>query len=56
MAIITVMGVNTGEVLAEGTWEEVREIVNNYVVVPNKRLYTNYGFTDNNTNNIYVVD
>ena len=56
MASITVISVNTGEILTEGTWEEMREIVNNYVIVPNKLLYTNYGFTDNNTDNIYVVD
>lgn len=53
---ITVMGVNTGEILAEGTWEEVREVVSHYVVVPNKHLYTNYGFTDNSINTIWVVD
>jgi hypothetical protein len=51
-----VIGVNTKVLIADGSWEQIKDILNKYIVVPNKLLYTNYGFTNNDVNTVYVVE
>lgn len=55
--MVSVIDVNTGELLFEGSFEDAMVYMdyNNYVWVNNKRLFSNYGFTDDNVNNMYVV-
>ncbi len=54
--VVTIIGVNTGEIITEGNWEQIKDVINQYAVVPNKRLYENYGITNNDVSMIYVVD
>ena len=50
-----IIDVNTGELILQGTWEEIKDYICSVQTVPAKRLYTNYGFTDDNDKNIYVI-
>lgn len=54
--VVTIIGVNTGEIITEGNWEQIKDVINRYAVVPNKCLYENYGITNNDVSTIYVVD
>lgn len=54
--MFSIIDVETGELVAELTLAEVIEFEKTpAVIVPAKRLYTNYGFIDNNPNHIYVI-
>ena len=52
-----IIDVNTGEVVFEGDYRTAHEYIvsNGLPVVPHKRLYENYGFTDNDESNIWVI-
>ena len=52
-----IIDVNTGEIVFEGNNIAVHEYIvsNGLPVVPHKRLYENYGFTDNNESHIWVI-